>query len=870
MVIIGSCPTCTYIQTHKKSRSFTNSISSLLSLNNQSDNIILWYKDDTQVIGVNSISNNPKKYSINQVNINTYQLTIINIQLESAGLYKCQNFTAKEENHFQLNVIVPPSRLRLTSSTSLPVLAGTLVSFNCTSERVYPNPIFEWYKNDKLIQSSIGNQTDSILFSSSSMLTLLLTPADHNHILRCQVSNEASIEETNMEVKLDILFKPIITFSFKEKELLTNVLTIVENTFERIHCRVSSNPPINSNIEWFKNDQLILGENQEQLRINFQGIEKLACRAKNTIGQTEVNLDVNILYKPRLSMMENITLNQGEKLILKCSIDANPWCEQIRWLFNDQELITQACTKDKFTEYIIEKIDRSHAGKYICEVRNSLNTTFSNQYDGISIASTDVRVQYAPFILNSYKKLAVVENYDIKTECIVDAYPKAEIIWFDPSNQRLNSFIRENQVNSTTTLSELHLPPSYSSTLGQYRCIAKNMFGQYEFTIDFQRPGLPDSPTHLQAINITHSSFILTWQAGYDGGSEQIFHITLNNNTAHEKETHLHKLRFDDLNENTQYTIKIRSKNDIGFSDYSSNLIITTKQSPIQFEEFPHIQQAYFTTDSRRIRFQLSSLRSSIISLDQLCIQHYNTEEIPPCISLHSIESLKDGLKLQIASMGLRLKLCLMNQTDICSKYVTVPTTSQFINDSSELILILTGSVFGLCIVLGLIALFVCVHRQRRRVKTKHGSTDTLKTTSDNCNNNSSVRVNETNSCLYYPSRNLCYNDEHTGVYSLQQKPNSICLDSGMPSTTSTNSDSVASQALSGSDFYERSDGEYLVNGRMSTNKIILSAYSLARERDHHVNIPVHERISSSEEESGFSTPTRLHNGKKLIYEVVV
>jgi hypothetical protein len=79
--------------------------SSLLSFNNLSSNIILWYKDDTQVIGVNSISNNPKKYFLNQLNTQTYQLTIINVQLESAGLYKCQNFTAKEENHFQLNVI---------------------------------------------------------------------------------------------------------------------------------------------------------------------------------------------------------------------------------------------------------------------------------------------------------------------------------------------------------------------------------------------------------------------------------------------------------------------------------------------------------------------------------------------------------------------------------------------------------------------------------------------------------------------------------------------------------------------------------------------------------------------------------------------
>jgi len=82
-----------------------NQTKSKILIKSSLENIILWYKDDTQVIGVNSISNNPKKYFLNQLYIHTYQLTIINVQLESSGLYKCQNFQAKEENHFQLNVI---------------------------------------------------------------------------------------------------------------------------------------------------------------------------------------------------------------------------------------------------------------------------------------------------------------------------------------------------------------------------------------------------------------------------------------------------------------------------------------------------------------------------------------------------------------------------------------------------------------------------------------------------------------------------------------------------------------------------------------------------------------------------------------------
>ncbi|CAF4461809.1 unnamed protein product, partial [Rotaria magnacalcarata] len=64
-------------------------------------------------------------------------------------------------------------------------------------------------------------------------------------------------------------------------------LTVIEDTIETIHCIVSANPSAMANIEWLKNDQLIRGENQEQLKINFtriENVQKLSCRARNTIG----------------------------------------------------------------------------------------------------------------------------------------------------------------------------------------------------------------------------------------------------------------------------------------------------------------------------------------------------------------------------------------------------------------------------------------------------------------------------------------------------------------------------------------------------------------------------------------------------------
>lgn len=52
-------------------------------------------------------------------------------------------------------VLVPPSRLRISPSPQLPVADGTTVVFNCTSERAYPIPVFQWFKNKQLIQQLV-------------------------------------------------------------------------------------------------------------------------------------------------------------------------------------------------------------------------------------------------------------------------------------------------------------------------------------------------------------------------------------------------------------------------------------------------------------------------------------------------------------------------------------------------------------------------------------------------------------------------------------------------------------------------------------------------------------------------------------------
>lgn len=60
------------------------------------------------------------------------------------------------------------------------------------------------YRASSLHFRSIGNRTSASLFSSVSVLTLPLTPADHQQTLRCQVFNEGTVEETKIDRQLDV------------------------------------------------------------------------------------------------------------------------------------------------------------------------------------------------------------------------------------------------------------------------------------------------------------------------------------------------------------------------------------------------------------------------------------------------------------------------------------------------------------------------------------------------------------------------------------------------------------------------------------------------------------------------------------------
>ena len=159
-----------------------------------------------------------------------------------------------------------------------------------------------------------------------------------------------------------------------------------------------------------------------------------------------------------------------------------------------------------------------------------------------------------------------------------------------------------------------------------------------------------------------------------------------------------------DLNERSRDRIKIRAKNNQAFSNFTTNFIVLTADSPLPIEQYPIIQQAAYSLDGHRIRVQINSMRSSLISNEKWCLQYYHQpmsnieihQELPACVPLSTLQSTNNEIELpndNDQQGPIRLKICLINQTDICSKSTGIPMGVPLTSDSSELILILIGKI---------------------------------------------------------------------------------------------------------------------------------------------------------------------------------
>ncbi|XP_070075740.1 cell adhesion molecule Dscam1-like [Drosophila takahashii] len=156
---------------------------------------------------------------------------------------------------------------------------------------------------------------------------------------------------------------------------------------------------------------------------------------------------------------------------------------------------------------IISKVDRKHAGSFLCQASNGIGPGLS------SLIKLTVHV--GPSIRVSKELFTTRRGEGVTIQCVATGDPPLEIYWIaktykiDPS---VDTHYRiKNSPHDQGVLSELIILQTETSDNGEYLCIAHNDYGNDNGIVQIQVQEPPSFPVNLRIMDLTSRSVTLAW-----------------------------------------------------------------------------------------------------------------------------------------------------------------------------------------------------------------------------------------------------------------------------------------------------------------------------------------------------------------------
>ncbi|CAF1569206.1 unnamed protein product, partial [Adineta ricciae] len=565
---------------------------------------ITWYKGG-ELLQSDYIMESTGNYATSRVQF-TVSVSDNNVPLTCKG--QVENFPQKFAS-FVLNVTFLPAEISIVENELLSNLSMNNEGpreFECRSSKSNPPAQLRITRqsNDGQKYADVQYKTLTSDTTGVNSIKFMLPQIDrslHGNLLTCEAILDISPAPLTKQITyvLNVNHKPYF------RDFYT-LIEVKENQWFNITLEATGYPmPIT--YKWFHpsgrqlmNDELNIFVNQGQLAVtNIQRSDSgtYRCAASNLVGSTEVNVTLNVLYGPSISRTQGYPVTEalmpGSSAILLCAINSNPMnISNIRWFKDNQEISTDLWEKrieGNETSLIRKSVQRDDAGQYVCEVENQLGSTR---------ATLPLVIQYAPEIdrTNSSRNKAAADADRFLTaelHCQVSAIPKPTIVWMKNNlplsliasskyqtkfqEHLFNSSFSPNQTYETT----LYITNITKSDYGVYQCKMENKLGVDVSEIILTGLTIPDPPSQVRVVNSSHSSLLISWMPGFDGGSSQTFQLRyrISSDTSYAyvfipagfQSYTLKNLRFG-----SEYHLSLRSNNSHHLSEWTDDIIQST------------------------------------------------------------------------------------------------------------------------------------------------------------------------------------------------------------------------------------------------------------------------------------------------------
>ncbi|XP_056236699.1 nephrin [Seriola aureovittata] len=402
---------------------------------------ITLYKDGVKLTGAESFIMSGSKDKL----LNTHaEVTVTALSSDNGRQLVC---------HAKNSALFRPLETTLTMSVRFPppqppvivglereeVKAGTMLGLECLSHGGNPLATLHWTKNGEVVSTTW--EEDVVVQKSSSILNLMITPADNQAELCCESVNLVSPSPLSVSRKITVLFEPA------EVMLLGSSTAIAGQELNLSCFASSSNPPVQ--IRWWLgykelNTTVVTMEEGDnggmttmsnmthQVSREEDGLE-LTCEAFNKgthFSKTQM-IKLSVYYPPQKVWLEappqDVPLHAGTKVRLVCfSTGGNP-TGTLTWYKNGKP-VTDALKQTSFDrgvarELVLVLTASDNMATYRCDATNEAKKSIS--------AHTELMVYFTAINMAITAKQEELHRGQMLTlECQAgSSNPKANISW---------------------------------------------------------------------------------------------------------------------------------------------------------------------------------------------------------------------------------------------------------------------------------------------------------------------------------------------------------------------------------------------------------------------------------------------------------
>ena len=310
------------------------------------------------------------------------------------------------------------------------------------------------------------------------------------------------------------------------------------------------------------------------------------CHAENAAGFDEREIKVNVMTKPIVTSLRNVSAPEGESSTIECRASGNPLPtlalrkegEGQTDIFDGQagRILVRTYTGRNNDENVltvtINNLERSDDGLYYCQAENKA---------GKAVTAGHLQIQFKPDLESNKVLVKTWKDHTVNLTCVANSIPNATIQWYDANGNNLDGNYRY-QIRSIPGSSDLTVDPRQEQAYGDYKCRAENQLGWAEIVIRLEEAFAPKEIDRAVAIKKSPQSISFRFEGPADDGGLPIskyqatFYEIENKDETQRTKTWIagfsDAFTIDGLRPLKRYRFKFRAINDAGVGPEGAEL----------------------------------------------------------------------------------------------------------------------------------------------------------------------------------------------------------------------------------------------------------------------------------------------------------